>query len=147
MDAQKIFKLKIKMKKTIQKLKLLLGVALLSIALPSQKANAQPGASVSFQVFYDDLSPYGQWIEDPNYGNVWVPSESNGFRPYDTNGHWVMTEYGNMWVSDYAWGWAPFHYGRWFNHPRRGWCWAPDRVWGSSWVCWQIGRASCRERV
>ncbi|MEO8086792.1 MAG: DUF6600 domain-containing protein [Bacteroidota bacterium] len=125
------------MKKTIQKLKLLLCVVFLSITLPSQKANAQPGASVSYQVFYDDLSPYGQWIEDPAYGNVWVPSAGNSFRPYDTDGHWVMTEYGNMWVSDYAWGWAPFHYGRWTFDSFYGWVWIPDTDWGPAWVTWR----------
>ena len=76
-----------------------------------QKASAQ--TYVSFQVFYDDLSPYGDWIETPNYGYVWVPNVAPGFSPYGTNGYWVYTEYGWTWVSTYAWGWAPFHYGRW----------------------------------
>lgn len=78
-----------------------------------QNVNATP-ISISFQVFYDELSPYGDWIEDPNYGFIWVPYVDQSFQPYSTNGHWVMSTYGNTWVSQYNWGWAPFHYGRWF---------------------------------
>ena len=33
-----------------------------------QKASAQRG-SVSFQVFYDELSPYGTWVESPE---LWI---------------------------------------------------------------------------
>jgi len=74
---------------------------------------AQPGMSVSFQMFYDELSPYGEWIDDPEYGYIWLPDVDRDFQPYASRGHWVMTSYGNTWVSDYDWGWAPFHYGRW----------------------------------
>ena len=67
---------------------------------------------ISDQDFYDSLSPYGVWVNDPQYGDVWVPDVRGDFRPYATQGHWVLTEYGNTWVSDYPWGWATFHYGR-----------------------------------
>ena len=100
-----------------------------------QKASAQ--ASVSFQVFYDDLSPYGNWVQDPSYGYVWIPNASPGFSPYNTNGHWVYTEYGWTWVSDYPWGWAPFHYGRWHNDPMYGEMWVPGNEWGPGWVSWR----------
>jgi len=103
------------------------------------KVNAQAGASVSFSVFYSNLSPYGQWVNDPGYGNVWVPNVDVGFRPYYTNGYWVMTEYGNTWVSSYPWGWAPFHYGRWVYDGYYGWVWVPDDVWGPAWVDWRYG--------
>ncbi|MBL0103135.1 MAG: hypothetical protein IPP51_04890 [Bacteroidetes bacterium] len=100
-----------------------------------QKASAQ--TYVSFQVFYDDLSPYGDWIETPNYGYVWVPNVAPGFSPYGTNGYWVYTEYGWTWVSTYAWGWAPFHYGRWYTDPMYGPIWVPGNVWGPGWVTWR----------
>jgi len=58
---------------------------------------SQPGASVSFQTFYDELSPYGQWINYQDYGRVWIPDVEEGFQPYGTRGHWVVTEYGNTW--------------------------------------------------
>ena len=68
---------------------------------------------VSYQTFYDELSPHGRWIDNPQHGYVWVPNAGRDFRPYSTNGHWVYTDnYEWMWVSDYSWGWAPFHYGR-----------------------------------
>jgi hypothetical protein len=93
----------------------------------------------SYQTLYDDLGAYGQWVEDPQYGNVWVPNAEPGFRPYYSGGHWVMTEYGNTWVSDYPWGWAAFHYGRWTYNPYYGWVWIPGNVWGPAWVGWRYG--------
>src|SRR6185503_2928781 len=57
---------------------------------------------ITYQQFYDDLSPYGQWVNYRNYGYVWVPDEM-GFRPYYNNGHWVYTDFGWTWVSDYSW--------------------------------------------
>src|SRR5215212_7218730 len=44
-------------------------------------ASAQGGVTVSYQTFYDELSPYGQWIESPEYGYVWTP-DMDDFRPY-----------------------------------------------------------------
>jgi hypothetical protein len=117
---------------------ILLGIFIM-LGSTFQKANAQPGTSVSFQTFYNELSPHGQWIDDPEYGYVWAPNADRDFRPYYTNGRWVMTEYGNTWVSDYAWGWAPFHYGRWTHNNYYGWVWIPDNTWGPAWVNWRSG--------
>jgi len=106
------------------------------------KAAAQPGAGVevTYQDFYDDLSPYGQWIDYPDQGYVWVPNEGPDFRPYDTKGHWVWSDdYEWMWVSDYSWGWAPFHYGRWLEDPYYGWMWVPGYEWAPAWVAWRDG--------
>ena len=109
---------------------------ILMLAVP-QHTRAQDEGEISFQTFYDDLSPYGTWIEDPQYGDVWVPDAGPDFRPYATNGHWAMTDYGNTWVSDYEWGWAPFHYGRWRFDDYYGWEWVPDYEWGPAWVDWR----------
>jgi Family of unknown function (DUF6600) len=100
-----------------------------------QKASAQ--VSVSFQLFYDDLSPYGYWVDNSDYGYVWVPNVSAGFTPYGTNGHWVFTNAGWTWFSDYSWGWAPFHYGRWYTDPYYGPMWVPGNEWGPGWVTWR----------
>jgi hypothetical protein len=108
-------------------------VALLAVP---HKAAAQ-NQEISFQDFYDELQPYGTWIDDPEYGSVWVPDVDQDFKPYATNGHWVMTEYGNTWVSDYDWGWAAFHYGRWRFDDYYGWEWIPDYEWGPAWVDWR----------
>jgi hypothetical protein len=106
-----------------------------SIAFPKQ-LSAQ-GPNVSFQVFYDQLSPYGQWVDYSNYGYVWIPDAGSDFVPYSTRGHWVLTEYGFAWVSDYNWGWAPFHYGRWDFDNYYGWFWVPDNEWAPAWVNWR----------
>jgi hypothetical protein len=91
---------------------------------------------VTYQQFYDNLSPYGEWISNPDFGYVWAPGIS-GFRPYYTNGHWSYTNYGWTWVSNYNWGWAPFHYGRWFYDDFYGWLWAPGYEWAPAWVNWR----------
>jgi hypothetical protein len=100
-----------------------------------QKASAH-GISISFQVFYDELSPYGDWVFNPQYGYVWLPNVEPGFFPYANDGDWVLTEDGWTWVSYYRWGWAPFHYGRWFIDPYYGPMWIPGYEWGPGWVIW-----------
>ena len=103
-------------------------------------ASAQVSASISFQTFYDDLSPYGQLIDYPQYGYVWNPDVGSDFRPYSTMGHWEWSdEYDWIWASDYDWGWAPFHYGRWFYDPVSGWLWVPGYSWSPAWVAWRSG--------
>lgn len=116
----------------------LLALVATSVVLP-EKVKAQVGVSISYQTFYDELSPYGRWINYANYGSVWVPDAGPDFQPYATNGHWVITEYGNTWVSDYDWGWAPFHYGRWLYDDLYGWVWVPGTEWGPAWVSWRSG--------
>jgi hypothetical protein len=95
---------------------------------------------VDLNVFYDALSPYGSWMQVPDYGWVWQPSVEQinpDWEPYCDGGHWLYTDTGWYWMSDYTWGWAPFHYGRWFHHPTLSWLWVPDTVWGPAWVCWR----------
>ncbi|WP_154402444.1 DUF6600 domain-containing protein [Mucilaginibacter endophyticus] len=111
---------------------------LLMLAAPNM-GKAQEGGYVSDQEFYDELDPYGTWVSDPQYGNVWVPDAGDDFRPYATRGHWVVTDYGNTWVSDYEWGWAPFHYGRWRYDDYYGWEWIPGHEWAPAWVSWRHG--------
>jgi hypothetical protein len=126
------------MKNMIKLPAIVLGLMLL-LTGTTHKVMAQ-GEDVSLQSFYDELSPYGTWIQDPQYGYVWRPDVEQGdFRPYYTNGRWVMTEYGNTWVSDYDWGWGPFHYGRWVYNRYNEWIWIPDTTWGPAWVSWRSG--------
>jgi hypothetical protein len=116
--------------------KILFLALMISASAITQTVSSQP-SYVSFQVFYDELSPYGQWLDNPDYGYVWLPDAGPDFVPYSTDGHWIMTEYGWTWVSDYSWGWAPFHYGRWGFDNSYGWYWVPDNEWGPSWVTWR----------
>jgi hypothetical protein len=105
----------------------------------TQKPLLAQGGNVSMQIFYDQLSPYGQWVNNQEYGYVWFPDVSPDFAPYSTEGHWIMTDFGWTWISDYEWGWAPFHYGRWDFDNNYGWFWVPDYEWGPSWVTWRRG--------
>lgn len=126
------------MKHMIKLPAIVLGLMLL-LAGTTEKVMAQD-EDISMQSFYDELSPYGTWIQDPQYGYVWRPDvEQREFRPYYTNGRWAMTEYGNTWVSNYDWGWAPFHYGRWVYNRYNQWVWIPDTTWGPAWVSWRSG--------
>ena len=102
------------------------------------KMNAQVGvsATISYQNFYDNLSPYGTWIEYPGYGHVWHTRLKGEFRPYLTNGYWNYSNDGWMWNSNYNWGWAPFHYGTWIDDDNYGWLWVPGYEWSPAWVTW-----------
>ncbi len=115
-----------------------LGVIFSFSWLSTHQANAQQ-QNITLDDFYDQLSPYGEWINDDEYGYVWRPDVDDDFRPYYSNGHWAQTNYGNTWISDYDWGWAPFHYGRWHFNRRNGWVWLPDTEWGPAWVSWRSG--------
>ena len=117
----------------------LLAFALLLIVGASttpQKGAAQ-SVSVSFQLFYNEMSPYGTWVDYQNYGYVWIPDVDRDFSPYGSDGHWIFTDDGWTWVSDYSWGWAPFHYGRWAYDDSYGWLWVPNNEWGPAWVTWR----------
>lgn len=94
--------------------------------------------TISIQTFYDELSPYGDWVYTPEFGYVWRPyfDSPDAFRPYSSNGHWVNTDFGWTWVSDYNWGWATFHYGRWSFDDYLGWLWVPGYEWAPAWVTW-----------
>lgn len=114
-------------------------ITCLVFVMNTKKTQAETPMGVSFQVFYDELSPYGDWINDPRHGYIWLPYVDRDFHPYGSNGHWAMTEYGNTWVSYYDWGWAPFHYGRWLYDDYYGWAWVPGYEWGPAWVNWRTG--------
>ncbi|HET7930087.1 MAG TPA: FecR family protein, partial [Rhodanobacteraceae bacterium] len=76
----------------------------------------------------DQLSEYGQWDDEPQYGNVWYPnSVSANWAPY-RDGHWAWIDpWGWTWVDNQPWGFAPFHYGRWV-YVRNRWGWLPGPV-------------------
>lgn len=100
----------------------------------------QPQQQVTVTYFQETLSPYGTWVELPDYGWTWRPTIAVAdpyWRPYHHGGRWLYSDLGWYWQSDYSWGWAPFHYGRWFRHYHYGWMWHPGTVWGPSWVTWR----------
>jgi hypothetical protein len=96
-----------------------------------------PRAEVGF--FYDELSPYGEWVHRQPYGWAWFPRGVRAdWRPY-AYGRWVDSQYGWTWISDEPFGWATYHYGRWAWDREIGWVWVPGTVWGPAWVAWQQG--------
>jgi hypothetical protein len=95
------------------------------------------GAQVSVSFFYDNLSPYGQWVDDPDYGYVWQPSNvDENWAPY-TDGYWAYTDAGWTWVSYEDYGGIVYHYGRWAHRHDVGWVWVPGEVWAPAWVSWR----------
>ncbi len=104
---------------------------------PPPPVQQAPPPAITYQTFYDALSPYGQWVDYPGTGYVWVPNMGPDFKPYSSGGHWVYSDEGWTWASDYPWGWAPFHYGRWFFDDNYGWCWVPGYQWAPAWVSWR----------
>lgn len=98
-----------------------------------------PGSQVDISLFYDNLSPYGDWFDYPSYGPCWTPYDvSADWRPY-SDGHWEYTDYGWSWASNEPWGWASYHYGRWFFDDSYGWVWVPGDEWAPAWVAWRYG--------
>lgn len=72
----------------------------------------------------EDLDQNGRWVNDPAYGQVWVPTVGPDWAPYRA-GQWVWEDYyGWVWLSADPWGWAPYHWGRWYMGPY-GWAWWP----------------------
>ncbi|MGA7358179.1 MAG: DUF6600 domain-containing protein [Candidatus Sulfotelmatobacter sp.] len=83
-----------------------------------------------YYVGAEDLDANGQWEDAPDYGQVWVPNEPDGWAPY-RDGNWVYEPYyGWTWVGYEPWGWAPYHYGRWMWYGG-AWAWWPGPVWGA----------------
>ena len=73
----------------------------------------------------NDLSDYGQWQSDPQYGQVWTPTDvASDWSPYSDGRYVWEADFGWTWVGAEPWGYAPYHYGRWFYASDR-WCWTP----------------------
>lgn len=116
---------------------LLLGLAMCCAALPSRSVQAQD--TVSFELFYDSLEPYGEWIEVGEFGYCWRPfvaMDDPMWRPY-ADGYWAHTDGGWTWVSNEDFGWATYHYGRWARVIGLGWVWVPGYEWAPAWVSWR----------
>ncbi|GAT35120.1 hypothetical protein TSACC_3181 [Terrimicrobium sacchariphilum] len=109
-------------------------VALLGI-FPSG-ASAQTQSPVTFDTFFHELSPYGEWIDVDGYGTSWRPKVDSDWRPY-TDGRWAQTDAGWTWMSNEPWGWITYHYGRWTTLEDGAWIWVPGYEWAPAWVSWR----------
>jgi hypothetical protein len=124
---------------------LISGIATIGFAFASRPVFAQmdqidqSDAGIGFDLFSDQLAPFGYWLYSDRWGLVWQPGDvPYDFRPYFTAGRWVYTDdYGWYWQSELPWGDIPFHYGRWVNDPDDGWMWIPGYVWSPGWVVWR----------
>lgn len=97
---------------------------------------AEARTEVTLDVFYDALSPYGEWIEHDYYGYIWQPVGVDEYwQPY-RDGNWQYSDEGWIWVSDEPWGWATYHYGRWVPDEYYGWVWIPGVDWAPAYVEW-----------
>ena len=118
-----------------------------AVAPAQPAARIDPGSTViNYNTFYENLAPYGSWVEVADYGYCWRPTVSivdSGWHPYGHNGSWVWSDYGWYWNSGYTWGWAPFHYGRWHRSGHLGWVWQPGCDWGPAWVNWSHTGEHC----
>lgn len=101
---------------------------------------AQAQARYSHGMFYDDLAPYGRWVDHPRYGWVWYPTQVRAeWRPY-SEGSWEWTDrHGWYWNSYEPFGWATYHYGRWGYDDRYGHIWVPGDEWAPAWVSFRHG--------
>jgi uncharacterized membrane protein YgcG len=106
---------------------------------PNAYKDTDPSA---LNAFRSELDPYGRWIDDPNYGRVWVPDSSYAgadFAPYVSNGQWGLDADNNwIWMSDYPFGSVVFHYGRWVQVDAMGWAWVPGLSYAPAWVVWRV---------
>jgi hypothetical protein len=120
--------------------RILLLLTIVGLSLPAAP-RAQAATDVSLNFFYDNLSPYGNWIDVADYGYCFQPNitvSNSGWRPY-SDGYWAYTDVGWTWVSYEDFGWATYHYGRWANLANYGWVWVPGYEWGPAWVSWRTG--------
>lgn len=109
----------------------LAGVAL------AERTNAQE--VVTIDLFYQELSPYGEWSPHVEFGYIWQPyGVAPDWKPY-TDGRWEWSDQGWLWISYEPWGWATYHYGRWVFDDYQGWIWIPGTTWAPAWVNWYQG--------
>ena len=121
--------------KTLLSWAVLLAASLVLFTPP--RASAQ--VEVSFDYFYDALSPYGTWVEVEGYGPCWSPGNVDpDWAPY-TEGGWVYTDAGWAWQGDDVFSAITDHYGRWIMAGSQGWCWVPGYDWAPAWVSWRDG--------
>lgn len=116
---------------------LVLALASTSITPAARAQDDDQGGTPSFDYFYNNLAPYGDWVQVEGYGYCWQPyGVDENWQPY-TDGYWAYTDGGWTWVSYEDFGWATYHYGRWTRVDELGWVWVPGYEWAPAWVSWR----------
>jgi hypothetical protein len=104
---------------------------------PPPASAQQPARTPDQRTFEEQLSPYGRWVDTPEYGRVWMPANVGpDWQPY-ADGQWVSTTAGWSFAAPVPWGWAVYHYGRWGWRAGFGWFWVPGYAWAPAWVSWR----------
>lgn len=88
--------------------------------------------------FEEDLAKYGKWVDDEQYGKVWVPNDAqkDDWKPYQ-DGKWRDHDSNcRYWFSYEPYGHIVYHYGYWQWSVLWGWYWIPGHAWGPAWVNW-----------
>lgn len=107
-----------------------------ALLLPLLAAQVQ-AAHEDVAMFYEELSPYGNWVDYGDYGPVWYPNRvTENWRPY-LDGRWVPTEGGWVFESTEPWAWATYHYGNWMPTENYGWVWTPGSTWYPNTAAWR----------
>ncbi len=114
----------------------LVGTSPVVAVAPAIAAAPVVPAVPTLDYFQSQLSPYGNWVNLPQYGLCWQPVVGPGWRPYFDGGSWAYTDAGWYWQSDYPWGDIAFHYGRW-AYTVTGWVWVPGYDYAPAWVVWR----------
>ena len=114
-----------------------LGLLLLLALTVGSPASARAAAE-DVAMFYDELTPYGTWVDYGDYGPVWYPTQgvTSNWRPY-VDGRWVPTDDGWTFETSEPWGWATYHWGNWMPTSEYGWVWAPGSTWYPSTAAWR----------
>lgn len=112
-------------------------VLLIQGALVLALAGGVRAAIEDVAMFYEELSPYGNWVDYGNFGPVWYPTRvTENWRPY-LDGRWVPTDAGWVFETSEPWGWATYHYGNWMPTEDYGWVWVPGSTWYPSTAAWR----------
>ncbi len=123
------------------------GPAPSAVVVAAAEAPYEPAPAEVIAVYKTDLAPAaGIWVQDAEYGWVWIPrARPADWYPYSV-GHWVNTDCGWYWVAEgdeAEWGLITYHYGCWHRHLRLGWIWVPGTLWAPAWVSWRWGGGYC----
>ncbi len=98
-----------------------------------QLADTAPARDGDDEGDYRALDDYGDWVDEPQYGSVWMPSYAYGGYDPLSYGVWTQVSYGGYggyaWQNPMPWGYyTGFGYGHWtYLHDRGRWCWVPPR--------------------
>ena len=94
--------------------RILLALTMVGLLLPLAP-RVEADTEVSLNFFYDNLSPYGSWIDVAGYGYCFQPSvavDNADWRPYADGIGPTQTSAGPGFPMK-TFGWATYHYGRW----------------------------------